>query len=135
MHEGKLKAASTRPPNFLKLTHQNQLPQQYPNRAQSNETYEHAKGPELAELLNTDLTRGMSTIAAKIRLEEDGLNELEKPKRPGIATLFLLQLMNLIILLLIAAAVASVGVNATSDKRGEGLSCEFNSLPRRRLSP
>ena len=67
----------------------------------------------------------MSAAAAEIRLGEEGPNELEKPKRPGICTLFLLQLMNLIILLLIAAAIASVGVNATSDKRAEGLSCEW----------
>jgi potassium/sodium efflux P-type ATPase len=68
---------------------------------------------QLAEVLASSKTTGISEAEAKIRFERDGPNELEKPKRPTLAMLFLLQILNLIILLLVAAACASLIVNAT----------------------
>lgn len=78
--------------------------------------------PQLAEKLSCDHTKGLTSAQAQERLAQYGLNELEKAKRPGFCTLFLIQLLNLIILLLIAAAVASIAVNAASDTRNDPIS-------------
>jgi potassium/sodium efflux P-type ATPase len=70
----------------------------------------------LAELFaeqQVESQKGLSASDAAQRLARDGLNELMKPKPPSLAMLFLMQLLNVIILLLIASAVASFIVNAT----------------------
>jgi potassium/sodium efflux P-type ATPase len=66
----------------------------------------------------TNAQRGMNAAAAASRLKEDGPNELEKPVPPGLALLFLLQLTNIIIILLIGAAFASFAVNSTKPDVG-----------------
>jgi potassium/sodium efflux P-type ATPase len=65
--------------------------------------------------------KGLSDSVAKQKLEQFGLNELFKPPMPGIITLFCLQLLNFVIMLLIAAACASIVVTATSDNRDNAL--------------
>jgi magnesium-transporting ATPase (P-type) len=68
---------------------------------------------QLCLQFGTDAERGMNSAAAAKRLQEDGPNELEKPVPPGLALLFVLQLTNIIIVLLIGAAFASFAVNST----------------------
>merc|ERR1719379_308967 len=63
--------------------------------------------------------KGLSEPDAVARFKRDGPNELLKPKPPSLAILFLMQLVNVIIMLLIASAIASWIVNGTgpdSDK-------------------
>merc|ERR1719159_253537 len=70
----------------------------------------------LAELFaaqQVDNQKGLSASDAAERLKRDGLNELLKPKPPSLAILFLMQLVNVIIMLLIASAIASWIVNGT----------------------
>eukprot|EP00931_Biecheleriopsis_adriatica_P083340 TRINITY_DN5691_c0_g1_i4.p1 TRINITY_DN5691_c0_g1~~TRINITY_DN5691_c0_g1_i4.p1 ORF type:complete len:1094 (+),score=257.66 TRINITY_DN5691_c0_g1_i4:80-3361(+) len=77
---------------------------------------------ELARTYETDMERGLSDSKAKHILERDGLNELEKPPKPTLLMLFLMQLTSFIIVLLICAAGASVGVNATGPGASDPLS-------------
>merc|ERR1719482_2302418 len=56
---------------------------------------------------------GLLAADAMERLNRDGLNELLKPKPPSLLMLFVMQLLNVIIMLLIASAIASYVVNAT----------------------
>eukprot|EP00931_Biecheleriopsis_adriatica_P083339 TRINITY_DN5691_c0_g1_i3.p1 TRINITY_DN5691_c0_g1~~TRINITY_DN5691_c0_g1_i3.p1 ORF type:complete len:1094 (+),score=262.48 TRINITY_DN5691_c0_g1_i3:82-3363(+) len=77
---------------------------------------------ELAKLYKTDMARGLTTKEAQEILERDGLNELEKPPKPTLLMLFLMQLTSFIIVLLICAAGASVGVNATGPGASDPLS-------------
>jgi potassium/sodium efflux P-type ATPase len=77
---------------------------------------------DICAKLSSDLTQGLKTMAAQTRLAEDGKNELEKPPKMGFIKLFLLQLTSFIILLLIAAALASTLVNATGPNAKEFLS-------------
>eukprot|EP00924_Labyrinthula_sp_SR-Ha-C_P002375 snap_masked-scaffold_16-processed-gene-2.28-mRNA-1 protein AED:0.01 eAED:0.02 QI:0/0/0/1/1/1/2/0/1138 len=74
---------------------------------------------QLAEILKSSETEGLTESEAKARFERDGPNELEKPKRPSLFTLFLIQLLNLIILLLVIAAFASLLVNVTGPRRDD----------------
>lgn len=74
---------------------------------------------QLEEALSSSLTSGLSSAEAKERLLRDGPNELEKPSRPTLAMLFLIQILNLIILLLVAAACASLIVNATGPNNSD----------------
>ena len=70
----------------------------------------------LAELFaehNVQSQTGLSGGDAAERLKRDGLNELAKPKPPSLMMLFVMQLLNVIIMLLIASAVASYIVNFT----------------------
>lgn len=71
--------------------------------------------------VGSNLQSGLSDSTAKQKLIEFGLNELYKPPMPGIITLFFLQLLNFVIMLLIAAACASIVVTATSDNRDNAL--------------
>eukprot|EP00948_MAST-09A_sp_MAST-9A-sp1_P000720 g720.t1 len=75
----------------------------------------------LRNLKVKSITKGLTDALARERLEKYGPNELEKSSRPGICMLFLLQLANLIIILLVVAACASLGVAASSDRRAEGI--------------
>jgi len=58
--------------------------------------------------LETDKIDGVSSSRAAEKLLRDGKNELEKPRAPTFCELFLSQMMNVIMLLLIGAAVASL---------------------------
>jgi magnesium-transporting ATPase (P-type) len=77
---------------------------------------------ELAERGGVDLERGLTTEQAAEKLMVDGPNELTKPPKPTLLMLFAMQLTNFIIVLLMVAAVASIVVNATGDRRGDILS-------------
>jgi potassium/sodium efflux P-type ATPase len=77
---------------------------------------------DLCRKLGTSEQMGMSEEAAKERLANDGLNELFKPKPPGLILLFIMQLTNVIIMLLIASACASFVVNATGPDSHDAMS-------------
>ncbi|CAK0811181.1 unnamed protein product, partial [Prorocentrum cordatum] len=77
---------------------------------------------QLARSLGTHLENGMATSAVVKRLEEFGLNKLKSTPKPTLLMLFIVQLTNLIITLLIIAACASLVVNGTSDKNDDPLS-------------
>merc|ERR1719379_801171 len=68
---------------------------------------------ELFKAQNVTSQKGLSASDAAERLKRDGLNELLKPKPPSLLTLFVMQLLNVIIMLLIASAGASFLVNFT----------------------
>ena len=74
---------------------------------------------KLAADLKSDLTKGLTSPYAKQRLEEDGPNELEKPPRVSFWTLFLIQLTQLIIVLLMGAAIASAVISASDGERND----------------
>lgn len=76
----------------------------------------------VAEQLNTNIEQGLTSEEALKRLREDGPNELWKPKAPGLLLLFLMQLLNIIILLLSASSVASIVIQATGDNRDDPIS-------------
>ncbi|CAE7462464.1 unnamed protein product, partial [Symbiodinium pilosum] len=66
----------------------------------------------LAKTYKTHITKGLTAKRAAEILERDGPNELEKPPKPTLLMLFLMQLTSFIIILLMVAAVASILVNA-----------------------
>jgi potassium/sodium efflux P-type ATPase len=66
----------------------------------------------LTKSLGVDPSVGLSVEAANARLQADGPNELKKTKRPTFLALFIVQLLNPIILLLVGAAAASLAVNS-----------------------
>eukprot|EP00425_Heterocapsa_triquetra_P014693 CAMPEP_0195152994 /NCGR_PEP_ID=MMETSP0448-20130528/182926_1 /TAXON_ID=66468 /ORGANISM="Heterocapsa triquestra, Strain CCMP 448" /LENGTH=1051 /DNA_ID=CAMNT_0040191759 /DNA_START=111 /DNA_END=3262 /DNA_ORIENTATION=+ len=76
---------------------------------------------ELASVLGSDITRGHTTAKAAERLQSEGPNELEKPPKPTLLMLFIMQLTGFVIVLLIVAACASIVVNATGPKAGDPL--------------
>jgi len=77
---------------------------------------------QLASTLNTNLQNGLNQPKADELLSQYGANELHKTPKPSLLMLFLVQLTNVIIVLLIAAAVASILVNATGTKNDQPLS-------------
>jgi magnesium-transporting ATPase (P-type) len=74
---------------------------------------------QLYAMLEVKPDSGLSSHEADIRLKRDGPNELRKPKPPSLLALFTIQLLNVIILLLIASAFLSFMVNFTGPKSGE----------------
>jgi len=77
---------------------------------------------ELAKALGTSLENGLRQADADTLLDKFGPNELGKNPKPSLLMLFIVQLTNIIIVLLIAAAVASILVNATGRKNDQPLS-------------
>jgi len=75
----------------------------------------------LADRFQTELGSGMKHTAAEARLLEDGFNELYQPPPPSFFRLFLEQLKGFVILLLIAAAFASLAMAAVGTKRTDPL--------------
>merc|ERR1719460_500813 len=67
---------------------------------------------ELCKDQKVEIQSGLAAGEAAERLKRDGLNELAKPKPPSLLMLFVMQLLN-VILLLIASAIASYVVNFT----------------------
>jgi len=94
------------------------------NADQQAKQLEDAEKPidDLAKKYKTSLQKGLSSKKAAEILERDGLNELEKPPKPTLLILFLMQLTSFLIVLLMVAAVASVLVNATGPKAADPLS-------------
>merc|ERR1719174_381794 len=74
---------------------------------------------DLCSTLQSDVKKGLTADFAKARLKEDGPNELHKEEAPSLLILFLLQLTNLIIVLLIGAGAGSIIVNALSMHRDD----------------
>lgn len=66
--------------------------------------------PLILRMLGVDRNVGLSSEEALMRLERDGRNALEADKKTPLAILFLLQFTNLIIGLLMAAALASIAL-------------------------
>ena len=95
-----------------------------PKALEKDKQQEDASSPieTLAKQYKTDVKKGLSSKKAAEILEKDGLNELEKPPKPTLLLLFLMQLTSFIIILLMVSAVASVLVNATGPKAGDPLS-------------
>ncbi|KAH8092786.1 calcium-transporting ATPase [Aureococcus anophagefferens] len=78
--------------------------------------------PLLAADMKSDLKAGLSATAAADKLAEDGLNVLESPPKVTFLMLFLIQLTQFIIALLLGACVVSAAINATNkDRRGNPL--------------
>ena len=81
------------------------------------------KCPEgLANLYRTNIDTGLSKAQAAEILKRDGPNELEKPPKPSLLMLFVMQLMGFVITLLVCTAIASVAVNATGPNKSDPLS-------------
>merc|ERR1719356_411345 len=76
----------------------------------------------VAKSKDSDLNVGLTSVKAKEKLATDGLNELKQPPVPGFCKLFLMQLLNFVIILLIIAATMSLIVAATSRDRDDVLS-------------
>jgi len=77
---------------------------------------------ELEQVLGTSIEKGLTTSKAQEYLARDGPNELEKPPKPTLLMLFIMQLCGFVIILLISAAIASIMVNATGPNRSDILS-------------
>ena len=77
---------------------------------------------ELANLYRTNIETGLSKAQAAEILKRDGPNELEKPPKPSLLMLFVMQLTGFVIILLVCAAIASVAVNATGPNKSDPLS-------------
>jgi Ca2+-transporting ATPase len=71
---------------------------------------------------NSSAKDGLSQGQAAENLLRDGPNELEKPPRITLCTLFLVQLNSVIMYLLMGAVVASAVIKATGDEADEFLS-------------
>jgi len=81
------------------------------------------KSPEdLEGLLDSSLTRGLTSGQAEEALRRDGPNELEKPPKPTLRMLFAAQLTGFVIVLLACAALASIVVSFTGPKKADALS-------------
>ena len=66
---------------------------------------------EVKDLLQTNFSRGLSSIEALKRLNEEGLNALEEAKRKPLIVRFLEQFKDVLVVILIIAAVISVVVD------------------------
>ena len=69
--------------------------------------YHQISKEELITQLNTNLEQGLSQSEANLRLEIDGKNELEKPKKRALILRFFDQLKDFMILILFIAAILS----------------------------
>jgi len=90
------------------------LPTDVPPTLLDAEYYEKAPIEEIVKAVDADPDKGLTEEEAAARLVRYGRNELEKRPRPTFLQLFLMQLTNLIIVLLILAAVASFAVNSVA---------------------
>ena len=70
----------------------------------------------LEEALETHRTNGLTTAVAGQKLLRDGPNKLKQRKPPSFAMLFLIAMLNVIMLMLTASAVASLVIAVSSGK-------------------
>ena len=70
---------------------------------------------EIINELSTNLINGLSSSEAKARLEKDGLNKIEGKKKKSIFQLFLAQVNDAMIYILLIAAIISALVGEVSD--------------------
>mmetsp|Transcript_26513 Transcript_26513/g.67113 ORF Transcript_26513/g.67113 Transcript_26513/m.67113 type:complete len:170 (+) Transcript_26513:94-603(+) len=74
---------------------------------------------ELADHYGSDTAKGLTSKQAQDILERDVPNELEKPPKPTLLMLFIMQLTGFVIILLLVAAVASLVVNGTGPNKSD----------------
>jgi len=77
---------------------------------------------ELEQIYHTSIDKGLSSKQAEDVLQRDGPNELAKQEKPTLLMLFAMQLTGFVIILLMVAAVASLGVNASGPNKSDPLS-------------
>ena len=70
---------------------------------------------EIINELSTNLINGLSSSEAKLRLDQNGLNKLEGKKKKSIFQLFLAQINDVMIYILLIAAIISFMVGEVSD--------------------
>lgn len=70
---------------------------------------------EVRQVLNTSVETGLTSLEAKKRLEQYGPNELTHKKGPGIFQMFLEQLKDYMIIILIIASIVSILVGEYTD--------------------
>ncbi len=70
---------------------------------------------EIVNELSTDLINGLSSSEAKLRLDKNGLNKIEGKKKKSILQLFLAQVNDIMIYILLIAAIISFIVGEYSD--------------------
>lgn len=70
---------------------------------------------EVCRNLDTDPVKGLSGSEAKRRLEEHGPNELAQKEGPGILSMFLAQLKDYMVIILIIASIVSIFVGEVTD--------------------
>jgi len=70
---------------------------------------------EIINELSTNLINGLSSSEAKLRLDKNGLNKLEGKKKKSIFQLFLAQINDVMIYILLIAAIISFMVGEVSD--------------------
>ncbi len=76
----------------------------------------HSKtGQESLELLDTDISTGLSSQEAEERSRTYGLNQLEEKKKPGFFSKLIAQFSDFLIIILIVAAVISFVIGAKKD--------------------
>ncbi|GEL67180.1 HAD-IC family P-type ATPase [Marinilactibacillus psychrotolerans] len=91
------------------------------------EPYYQKSKKELADEFTVDLTEGLSSDEAEKRLKEDGLNKLEE-KKTSKWTILLRQINNVVIYILIVAAILTVWMGHYSDAIVIGLVVVANTL-------
>lgn len=91
------------------------------------EPYYQKSKKELADEFTVDLTEGLSSDEAEKRLKEDGLNKLEE-KKTSKWTILLRQINNVVIYILIVAALLTVWMGHYSDAIVIGLVVVANTL-------
>ncbi|MCF0147146.1 MAG: calcium-translocating P-type ATPase, SERCA-type [Clostridium sp.] len=70
---------------------------------------------EIVNELSTDLINGLSSSEAKLRLDKNGLNKIQGKKKKSIFQLFLAQINDIMIYILLIAAIISFVVGEISD--------------------
>lgn len=70
---------------------------------------------EIVNELSTNLINGLSSSEAKLRLDKNGLNKIEGKKKKSIFQLFLAQINDIMIYILLIAAIISFVVGEVSD--------------------
>ena len=80
---------------------------------------------EVLNQLNADEAQGLSTDEAKKRLEKHGENKLKEKKKKTMLTRFLEQFKDVMILILIAAAIVSFTLVCLDISKGHGSPAEF----------
>lgn len=70
---------------------------------------------EIVKTLSSDIINGLSSEEVKIRLEKDGLNKLQGKKKKSFLQLFISQINDIMIYILLVAAIISAIVGEISD--------------------
>lgn len=70
---------------------------------------------EIVNELSTNLINGLSSSEAKLRLDKNGLNKIEGKKKKSISQLFFAQINDIMIYILLIAAIISFVVGEVSD--------------------